>query len=311
MYKNKVKCSKKYIDKRGELLYLYLKKEVWHMNIVETIRSKTEQMTRSETSVATYVLEHMNDVAFFTLDELAEHTELSTTSVLRFCRRLGFTGFKPFQHAVRADLKASPDLMDKFHRTTDSQLEDSLLVRTVRQGIQCIEQTFRDLPNAQIEDTVRRIAKARRVYTFGMRESEALASYAYSRLLTVRGNVFMYRDGYSGNIETLLDITEEDVFLVFLFRRYTRQTLQLLEILKHKGIQVILVTSPPADTVARYAAVLLPCCVDAKGIKNSSLAPICLADYLCNAIAIVNQTDTLKRMQESESLFRYSETVDN
>ena len=62
------------------------------MNIAETIRSKTEQMTRSETSVATYVLEHMNDVAFFTLDELAAQTELSTTSVLRFCRRLGFTG---------------------------------------------------------------------------------------------------------------------------------------------------------------------------------------------------------------------------
>lgn len=281
------------------------------MNVVETIRLEMESMTRSEHCVATFALGHMNDVAFFTLDELARQTDVSTTSVLRFCRRLGFGGFKQFQQAVRSDLKGSPDLMDKFHRTTDKQMENSLLVQSVQQGIQCIQQTFRELPYAHIEDTVQRLAKARRVYTFGMRESEALAAYAYSRMLTVRGNVFLYRDGYSGNVETLLDVTRDDVFLIFLFHRYTRQTLQLLENLKHRGIQVILVTSPPVDAVARYAEVLLPCRVDAQGIKNSALAPICLADYLCNAVAIANQAETLKRMQESEALFRYSETVDN
>lgn len=280
------------------------------MNVLETIRLERESMTRSEHCVATFTLGHMNDVAFFTLDELARQTDVSTTSVLRFCRRLGFDGFKQFQQAVRADLKGCPDLMDKFHRTTDKQPEDTLLTKTVQQGIRCIQQTFLELPYEQIEDTVQRLVKARRVYAFGMRESEALASYAYSRLLTVRGNVFLHRDGFSGNVETLLDVTQEDVFLIFLFHRYTRQTLQLLEILKQRGVQVILVTSPPVDAVARYAVVLLPCQVDAQGIKNSALAPVCLADYLCNAVAMVDPENALRRMEASEELFRRSDTLD-
>ena len=280
------------------------------MGIIELIRLKMEQMTRSEQRVALYILGHMNDIAFFTLDELARQTDVSTTTVLRFCRRLDFDGFKQFQHAVRTDLKYSPDLLDKFHRTADNQLEDTLLAQTVQQGIRCIQQSFREMPFEMVDDAVKRIAGARRVYTFGMRESQALAAYAYSRLLTVRGDVFFYQEGYTGNVEALLSATDADVFVVFLFHRYTRQTLRILEVLKQRNIQVILITSPPVEMVARLATVLLPCQVDANGIKNSALAPICLADYLCNAVAMVNGEATLQRMRQSEELFASNEMIE-
>ena len=281
------------------------------MNVMERIRREFDGMTRSERSVAEFVADHRNEILFVTLDELARQTEVSTTSVLRFCRRLGFDGFKQFQQAVRGELKHSPDLLDKFHRTTDTPLGDELLEKTVQQGIQCIQQTFRELPFAAVTEAVERLAKARRVYTFGMRESRALAEYAFSRLLTVRGDVQLYHDGYGGNVETLLSMTKEDVFLVYLFHRYTRQTLQLLEDLKQRGVQILLVTSPPVDAVARFATVLLPCRVDVGGIKNSALAPICLADYLCNAVAMVDMEHTLERMQRSEELFRRSDILDS
>lgn len=280
------------------------------MRIVNLIRQELEHMTRTERQVAAFVLGHMNDIAFFTLDNLAKEVATSTTSVLRFCRRLGFEGFKQFQQEVRADLKYSPDLLDKFHRTADNTIGDALLAQTIGQGIYCIQQTFRELPFASIEEATNRIAHARRVYTFGMRESHALAAYAYSRLLTVRKDVFLYRDGHEGNVEALLSLTREDVFLVYLFHRYTNQTLQLLELLKNQGVQIILITSPPVESVMRFASVLLPCQVDGGGIKNSALAPICLADYLCNAVAIVNSEQTLELMKQSEILFRRSDTLD-
>ena len=280
------------------------------MNTIELIRVKMEQMTRSEQRVALYILGHMNDIAFFTLDELARQTDVSTTTVLRFCRRLDFDGFKQFQYTVRTDLKYSPDLLDKFHRTADNQLKDTLLAQTVQQGIRCIQQSFREMPFEMIEEAVKRIAGARRVYTFGMRESQALAAYTYSRLLTVRGDVFLYQDGYTGNVEALLSATGEDVFVVFLFHRYTRQTLRILEVLKQRNVQIVLITSPPVEMVARLATVLLPCQVDANGIKNSALAPICLADYLCNAVAMLNAEDTLQRMKLSEDLFARSEMIE-
>ena len=281
------------------------------MGVVDCIRTEMEKMTRSERRVAVVTLGHMNDAAFFTLDELARKADVSTTTVLRFCRRLEFVGFKQFQQAVRNDLKYSPDLLDKFHRTAENQPVNTLLSQTVQQGIRCIQQTFQEIPFELVDDAVKYISNARRVYTFGMRESQALAAYAYSRLLTVRGDVFLYQDGYAGNVESLLSLTEEDIFIVFLFHRYTSQTLRILEILKQRNVRVILITSPPVETVAQYATVLLPCQVDANGIKNSALAPICLADYLCNAMALVNAEATLQRMKQSEELFIQSEIIES
>ena len=276
------------------------------MSVAELIRLELESMTQSERRVAAFALGNLGEIAFFTLEELANRSDVSTTSVLRFCRRLGYDGFRQFQQAVRTDLRYSPDLLDKFRRTADNQPEDALLAGIVQQGIRCIQETFREMPPEVLREAVERIANARRVYAFGMRESQALAAYAYGRLLTVRGDVFLYQDGYAGNVEALLGLTDQDVFVVYLFHRYTRQTLRILEILKERNVQIILVTSPPVEAVARFATVLLPCRVEGVGIKNSSLAPVCLADYMCNAVAMVHPEETLSRMHHSEVLFRSS-----
>ena len=99
-------------------------------------------------------------------------------------------------------------------------------------------------------------------------------------------------------------LTAEDICLVYLFHRYTRQTLTVLETLKKRGVPVVLVTAAPYDQVEGYAKVLLPCCVDAGGIKNTALAPVCLADHLCNALAVEKGDAAAKRMQQLEKLYQ-------
>ena len=272
------------------------------MNVVETIKQCYDKMTKSERQVASWLLGHSQDFAFYTLDKISGELGTSTTTVIRFCRRLGYEGFKDFQDALRRDLKSrQPDLTDKFQRTLDTS--DELLSQTIQQNIRCIQQTFCQIPFEDLSQAVQRIGSARRVYTFGMKESYALSHYAYTRFLTVRSDVYMLAAD-SGEIETLLSLTREDVCIVYLFHRYTKQTLQLLPLLKNQGVQVILVTSQPYDQLAEYATVLLPCRVDANGIKNSAVAPICLADYLCNAVAVYNGEKTLSYMQKSEELFK-------
>ncbi len=79
--------------------------------------------------------------------------------------------------------------------------------------------------------------------------------------------------------------------------------------IKKRGVPVILVTSPPVDEVQDLAAVLLPCFVDAGGIKNTAVTPICLADCLFNAIATENGFENnLKHERGVISMARTNET---
>ena len=274
------------------------------MNMMEMIRTNLDVMTKSERQVASCALGCMNEIAFYTLEELAGHAGTSTTSVLRFCRRLGFEGFKPFQQAVRGELNHQPDLPDKFQRTLGGNHKDSLLAQTIRQDIRCIQQTFEALPCERIDCAVDLISGAERVFTFGMRESFALAHYAYIRLSSVRPNVHLLSAGHYGEIESLLSLTHRDVCVVYLFHRYTQQAIDILRLIREQGASVILITSAPYDKLEPLATLLLPCEVDANGIKNSSVAPDCLADYLCNAVAVAGGDAARLHMKRSEELFR-------
>ena len=274
------------------------------MTIVERINEVFNDMTKSERQVAAGFLGRSSDFALLTLDRIAAEVEMSTTTVIRFCRKLGFEGYKDFQEAVRLDLKFhQPDLTDKFQRNIGGGISDELLAQTIRQNIGCIQQTFRDMPHPVLAEAAKRLAAAERVFTLGMRESYALAHYAYTRFMTVRSDTYIL-NAANGDTESVLNLREGDVCLLFLFHRYTRQMLQLLPLIKQQGAFIIAVTSPPCDELEPYASVILPCRVDAGGIKNTAIAPVCLTDYLCNSVAMINGEKTLHHIKRAEDIFK-------
>ena len=275
------------------------------MNIVEQIKEELDSMTKSERQVATYFLGHLNDFAFHTLDQVAGAAGVSTTSVIRFCRRVGYSGYKGFQDNLRGEIAYQPTLPTKYQRVVNESLSDGLLAQTMQQGILCVERTFAELPGAVLARAVQTIMEARRVFTFGTKESCALAHYAYTRLLTVRSDAYLL-GAYNGCVESIQSLTEEDACIVFLFHRYSSETLRILPMLKRRGAAIVLVTSRPYDRLEPYASVLLPCYVDAHGIKNTFLAPVCLMDYLCNATAVQDGEKALERLKQLEELVQTS-----
>ena len=274
------------------------------MNIIEIIKSNIGKMTKSENTVATYFLENPNQFAFETLDSIAEKINISTTSVLRFCRKNGFDGYKAFQDEVRNGFKYQFTLPDKFKIATMSETSDSQFTQSAINAIACIEDTFRNLPENCIANATEEIIKAQRVFCFGLKESFALAHYAYTRFLTVRNDVYLLSAGQSNEIESILSLQKGDVCVFYLFHRYTKQSPQILKIIKKQGAKVILITSPPYDAIEKDATILLPCYVDINGIKNSSAAPVCITDCLCNSVVSKSGSKTLDYMKQSEALFK-------
>ena len=276
------------------------------MNIVDQIHQSLTDMTKTERAVAAYFLGHRSDFVFLTLEQLARNMQVSTTSVIRFCRRVGFSGFKPFQEAVQKDLRFLSDLPDKYQHALQLSAENQLLKETVERSLNCVRQTFSGVDNGALLQTVEQIAKAGRVFTFGMKESFALAHYAYTRLLTVRKDVFLLSPPGEGEVEAILNLTETDLCLAFLFHRYTRQARDLLPLIKKRGAKVVLITNPPYSTLQADVDLILPCEVDAGGIKNSFTAPVVLTDYLCGAAAGLLGDAALGHMRQAEELFQAS-----
>ncbi|MBP5288388.1 MAG: MurR/RpiR family transcriptional regulator [Clostridia bacterium] len=280
------------------------------MSIQERINQNIGDMTKSERAAARHCLGRRGDFAFLTLDKLALEVGVSTASLIRFCQRIGFAGFKEFQEALRREVQAQSDLPDKYNRTRRVSGEAQFLTQTLRQDIQCMQETVASLDARAAGEAARLLSEAARVFTFGMKESFAMAHYAYTRLLAVRPDVYLLSTLGEGEVETLLSLSERDVCVVYLFHRYTRRAQRLLPLLKRSGARVILVTNPPLELPEKTADQVLFCRVDAGGIKNSFAAPVCLTDSLCGAVAYRLGDSALRHMQKAEEVFRASDLLE-
>ena len=270
--------------------------------MIQKVYAELDTMTKTERQAAEYFLAHPDEFALLTLDKLALKVGVSTASIIRFCRRLGFFGYKDFQETLRDGMSNRMPLPIKLAHSRSTQA-DQLLDRVALDGIQAIHQTLNELSAQALSAAVELLEDSRRVFTFGLRESYAMAHYLYTRLITIRDNVHILDTGFHTMLEPLLDLNADDTIVVFLFRRYTEQSLRMLPLLKATGASVILITSAPCDEgPAAQADVLLPCHVENNGIKNTYLAPMCLADYFCNALG---QTQTAEgRIDQIEALLR-------
>ena len=242
--------------------------------------------------------------AFETLDATAEKIGTSTTSVIRFCRKLGFSGYKPFQEKVKLEFRYRFSLPEKLKATTEKDNGRHDLPDCAENAIRNIEQTFSGISPKLLAKAQEQIKNADRVFCFGLKESFALSHYAYTRFMTIRNGVFMLSAGQSGEIESVLNLKKGDVCIFFLFHRYTKQSPQVLELVKKQGATVILITSSPYDTVEKHADILIPCFIDINGIKNSAAAPVCIIDFLCNAVVSSDPQKSLGHMKKSEELFK-------
>lgn len=58
---------------------------------------KISTLNELEIMVYNFIVEHTDEISKMSIQELAQRTHVSTTTVLRFCRSLGFAGYAEFK----------------------------------------------------------------------------------------------------------------------------------------------------------------------------------------------------------------------
>src|SRR5919198_499558 len=69
------------------------------------IRDRFDEFSRSQKDVARYIVDHLEEAAFQTAEELARRADTSSSTVVRFSQALGFDGFPELQDAARDEYR--------------------------------------------------------------------------------------------------------------------------------------------------------------------------------------------------------------
>ena len=71
------------------------------------IRERYDDFSRSQKDVGQYIVDHLEEAAFHTAEELARRASTSSSTVVRFAQALGFEGFPQLQAAARDEYRRS------------------------------------------------------------------------------------------------------------------------------------------------------------------------------------------------------------
>src|ERR687885_423746 len=76
-----------------------------HQTLSAYIRARFDEFSRSQKDVAQYIVDHLDEVAFQTAEELARRASTSSSTVVRFSQALGFEGFPELQQSAREEYR--------------------------------------------------------------------------------------------------------------------------------------------------------------------------------------------------------------
>lgn len=269
------------------------------------ITAETPSFTNSQKNVADYISGHLNKVAFYTLDELSRKIGVSTTTIIRFSRVLGYDGFSEMQKAIQEDIYANAapkaKLPERLPDTAQAP-DNELLSDSFQNDIENIRQTLAAQKSEDLDAAVEAITNAGSVYILGMRSSFSPAYYMASRLGEIRRNVHLIQSVGMIYPEEIVNAGKEDVCIAYLFPRYSKISSSVISWMKNAGTRVILITSLNYQAVSGYGDIILPCAISSLSYKNSFVAPFCLTNYLITAMARQNHKEAQSILEKTESI---------
>jgi DNA-binding MurR/RpiR family transcriptional regulator len=271
-------------------------------DLLNKISEKFDSLTHSQKTVATYVLDNLETIAFNTLEDIAYKIGVSSTTIIRFARILGFNGYSDMQKEIQSVIRNKVTLPERLSAATSHTAKDKLLADSFKNDIANINSTLKMLTEDDLRVTIDSIINACNIYIIGMRSSFALAHYAASRFGQIKENVRLMQSVGMIYPEEMVGAKSGDVCLAFLFPRYTKTTANIISWFKKKGVKVILVTSQSRVAVDSYADVILSCNVSGISFKNSFVAPMCLVNYIAAAVALNNYEEAMQTLKQTEDI---------
>ena len=227
-------------------------------NVLNTISSLYHSLTKSEKKIADTILRSPDLVSQCPLSEIAKHLEVGEATLVRFCRTIGFKGFSDFKLELSIEL-ATKDNNDETVLETEIMPSDDSL--TIAQKLQAavsnvMEETVNLLDLKQLEQVVKAIKKARRIFLFGVGSSGVTAEDAKNKLMRIGFQVDATGNNHFMYMQASL-LTPSDVAIGLSHSGYSAETAHTLKIAKQNGATTVALTHSLRSPVTEYADYVL------------------------------------------------------
>jgi DNA-binding MurR/RpiR family transcriptional regulator len=231
-----------------------------HQTLSAYIQARFDEFSRSQKDVAQYIVDHLDEVAFQTAEELARRANTSSSTVVRFSQALGFEGYPELQGSAREEYRrrvangagnagasGSP-----LFSLDQNEFETALAADHAN-----VEETARKVSRSEVESAIDAIADAERLLVIGTDQMAFFASYLRHLLMLLDLRAETVAGPSQESLTKLGRIDERTLVIGLSAGRPHPLVVRAMKLARHRHATTVGITDATLSEVAKLAQIRL------------------------------------------------------
>ena len=271
---------------------------------LSAIKAEYANLTTKEKQVATYILNHAEDIPSMPIDALAQAAGVVKSVVIRCCKAVGFSGYAELKLSLSRELTRN----EQFAYTPYINGEDGpeeVLQKIFSANIKTLHDTAEGLDKTCLKGLVGLLSDARNIYIYGIGTSAGIVMDFQYRLMQLGYVAFCFTDIASMKVSTL-NIGPGDVAIGISNSGRTVATVDTLRLARERGAKTACVTSYPSSDIIKESDYPLVIFTDEIQYPieaiSARIAHISVLDVISIALSAGKYKETVERAARTRDL---------
>lgn len=210
------------------------------MNFFEIIKPYVEKLTKNDYALLDYVIKHMADIQNKSIREVAAACFVSTTTFLRFVRKIGFSGYSEFSTVIKYTVLNS----DKQTASDTAFVQKQSQYRS--EYLKNIEETVRVLDERKLLKICRRLDHHPKLYFYAKGFSKYATDYL-EYLYTLNNFIVIFPKNFEQRKLAYRNVEKNDLIFVFDYAGEDDELIQIIQTLKSRADYASLISITGAN----------------------------------------------------------------
>lgn len=276
------------------------------------IKAIFNDFTPVEQKVAEFILENPSKVPAMSIKELAVASKSSDASVMRFCKALGFSGYRSFIVGLTL---AIADNEEDTGLYTDIRPGDSVksVIRNIfRNERQALTDTENILKTTEVEKAVAILCASEAVHFFGIGASGLVCLDAVQKFRRIGVSSYAHTD-FHDQLTSASLLGSKDACVLFTYSGKTKEIQIILQLLKAQNCRIIVVTKLRKTNLLKGADVYLNVLTREvtlrSGATGSRIAMLSLVDILLSCVLSTDYDKYEKKLLKTYDALHTEDTI--
>jgi len=224
------------------------------LTLSDEIRSRFEEFSRSQKDVGQYIVDHLDEAAFHTAEELARRANTSSSTVVRFAQALGFEGFPELQQCARDEYRRQREngtLTETLGAAPLFPIDQTEFEAALAADHTNVEETARKIDRDEIAAAIEAISRAERIVLCGTDQMAFFASYLRHLLMLLDLRCEVVASPSQEGLARLGRIDQNTLLIGFSAGRPHPLVVRAMKLARHRSAATIAISDATLSEVTK------------------------------------------------------------